>query len=233
MRRDAAVWLGPLTGAAILAWLIMAFLVAPTERVMGDVQRLFYVHVPSAWGGMLAFFVVFVASIAYLVKRNPDSDHLAYAAAEVGVVFTTVALLTGMFWAKPAWNTWWTWDPRLTSTLMMWFIYVAYLLLRGALSAGEQGSRLGAVYGIIAFLIVPLVWFSARYFATIHPVIENPSTDLHPVMRQALWVGALALALLFAYLTQLRQRLFRLRAELDAHKFAAVNDAAPRMEDLS
>lgn len=233
MRRDATTWLGPLAGVTVALWLTMAFLVAPTERIMGDVQRIFYIHVPTAWGGMLAFAVVFVASIAFLAKRNPKWDHLAHAAAEVGVMLTSAALLTGMLWARPVWNTWWTWDPRLTSTLIMWFIYVAYLMLRSALDRGEQGPRLGAIYGIVAFLIVPLVWYSARLFSAIHPVIENPSTDLHPVMRQALWAGALAFVAVFAYLTAVRYRVFRLQAEVDMRKYEAVQQTAGYVEERS
>lgn len=233
MRRDVLTWLGPLSGLAVAGWLAMAFLVAPTERIMGDVQRIFYAHVPTAWAGMLAFAVVFVASIAYLIRRNADWDYLAHAAAEVGVVFTSIALLTGMLWAKPVWLTWWTWDPRLTTTALMWFIYVAYLLLRANLNSGEQGPRLGAVFGIVAFLVVPMVWYSARLFSAIHPVIENPSTDLHPLMRQALWAGVAACTMLFVYLTTLRRRVFRLQAAVDRRKYEAVQRAAGHREELS
>lgn len=233
MRRDVLTWLGPLTGIALAGWLVMSFLVAPTERVMGDVQRIFYLHVPSAWGGMLAFGIVFVASIAYLLRRKPDWDHLAHAAAEVGVVLTTIALVTGSFWARPVWNTWWTWDPRLTTTLIMWFVYVAYLMLRGALNPGEQGPRLASVLGIIGFLNVPLVYYSARIWRTIHPIIEDPSMDLNPVMHQALLSGVAAFTLLVICLTVFRRRLKRLQAAVDYYKYEAVSRTAGQMEELS
>lgn len=232
MRRDVQKWLGPVTGLALLGWLVMAFLIAPTERVMGDVQRIFYLHVPAAWAGMLAFTIVFIASIGYLVKRTRKWDHLAYAAAEVGVVLTTAALVTGALWARPAWNTWWTWDPRLTTTLIMWFVYVAYLMLRGTLDPAEQGPRLGAILGLIGFLNVPLVYYSARIWRTIHPIIEDPSMDLNPVMHLALLTGVAAFTLLLIYLIVLRTRMFALRAELSAAKFEAMAPAAGRMEEL-
>src|SRR5436853_4179173 len=137
-----------------------ALVVAPTERTMGDVQRIFYYHVPSAWTAFLLFFVNLVASVAYLVKRNPKVDALAMVSAEVGVVFCTVVLVTGPIWARPVWGIWWAaGDIRLTTTLVLWVIYVSYLVLR-RLSTSGQTPKIAAVLAIFGALDVPLVYFS-------------------------------------------------------------------------
>ncbi len=142
---------------------------APTERTMGLIQRIFYFHVPSAWTGFVAFFIVFVASIAYLRKRAPQWDWLAVSAAEIGVAFFTVVLTTGPIWAKPVWGIWWTWDARLTSTFVLWLLYVSYLLLRTLVSEPERRALISAVFGIFAFLDVPLVYLSIWLWRTQHP----------------------------------------------------------------
>src|SRR5437868_4581469 len=139
--------------------LYQALVVAPTERTMGEVQRIFYYHVPSAWTAFLLFFVNLGASVAYLIWRNPKADALAVAAAEVGVVFCTVVLVTGPIWARPVWGIWWTWDVRLTTTLVLWLIYVSYLVLR-RFSDSSQTPTLAAVLAIFGALDVPLVYFS-------------------------------------------------------------------------
>jgi heme exporter protein C len=138
-----------------------------------------------------------------------------------------------MLWARPVWNTWWTWDPRLTTTLIMWFVYVAYLMLRGALDPGEQGPRLAAVLGVIGFLNVPLVYYSARIWRTIHPIIEDPSMDLDPVMHMAFLSGVAAFTLIVAYMIVVRRRLLRLQAAVDVRKFEAIARTAGPVEELS
>jgi heme exporter protein C len=145
----------------------LALVVAPTEATMGDVQRIFYYHVSSGWVGMLCLFINFVASIWYLWKRTPASDALAAAAAEVGVIFVAVLLMQGTLWAKPVWGIWWTWDARLTTTLVLWLIYVSYLVLR-SFSSG-QTRIMAAVLAIFAFADVPIVYMSIRWFRTQHP----------------------------------------------------------------
>ncbi|MDE2843256.1 MAG: cytochrome c biogenesis protein, partial [Chloroflexota bacterium] len=132
------------TAALMLVNLYLIFLVAPTDAVLGEVQRIFYFHVPIAIVSFVAFFVVFVASIGYLVTRKSRWDSVAHAAAEVGVVFVSLALLTGIVWARPVWGVWWTWEPRLTTTLILWLIYVAYLMLRSYVPNKSQGALYAA-----------------------------------------------------------------------------------------
>lgn len=197
--------------------LAMAFLVAPTERTMGDVQRIFYFHVGAAWSGMIAFTLVLAASIAYLRGRRPWWDRLARAAAEVGVLLTTIVLLTGPLWARPVWGTWWTWDPRLTTTLIMWFIYVGYLLVRSAAEGGDRQARLAAVFGIAGYVNVPIVYVSTRIWRTIHPAISAADrAAMDRTMALALRVAAVAFLLLMALLIAVRMRLLRSREELEA-----------------
>ena len=146
----------------------LALVVAPTEATMGDVQRIFYYHVPSGWVAGLCFTINFLASIWYLWKRSPSSDAIAAASAEVGVVFGAVLLITGPLWARPVWGIWWTWDARLTTTLILWLIYASYLVLR-RFAAGGQTQVLAAAFAIFGFADVPIVYFSIRWFRTQHP----------------------------------------------------------------
>lgn len=162
---------------------------APVEQTMGEVQKIFYTHLPMAWWSFVSFFVVFVASILYLAKREERYDRLAGAAAEIGVLFSGLALITGMCWARPIWNVWWTWDPRLTTTLVMWFVYAAYLLLRASDLGGERQGAVLAVLGVVAFLDVPLVFISARYWRSIHPAVFGAKGG---GMEPEMWVAAVA-----------------------------------------
>jgi heme exporter protein C len=196
--------LGVLAAGGVLLALVAIFFYAPTERLQGPVQRIFYVHVPLAWVAFLAYFVVFVGSALYLWKRDPRWDVWARASAEVGVVFTTLVLVTGSLWAKPIWGTWWTWDARLTTTLVLWLIYLAYLMVRAY--AGEPGraARYAAVIGIIGFLDVPIVRQSVVWWRTLHPgptvVQQSGGTGLPPPMLATLAVSLVAFTLLYAYL---------------------------------
>src|SRR5579871_984781 len=194
-----------------------ALLVAPTEATMGDVQRIFYYHVSSGWVGMLCFFVNFVASIVYLWKRSPGSDALAAASAEVGVVFTGVLLLLGMLWARPVWGIWWTWDARLTTTLILWLLYVSYLLLRDFMEEPARRATLSAVFGIFAFVDVPIVYFSIRIFRTQHPqpvLLGGPDSGLDPSMNKVFLLSWATFTIVFAFLLVLRMRLEKSRAEV-------------------
>ena len=146
-----------------------ALFVAPTERTMGVIQRIFYFHVPSAWTGFVAFLINMVASIAYLQKRDGKWDRLAVSAAEIGVAFFTVVLVTGPIWARPVWGIWWTWDARLTSAFVLWLLYVCYLLLRTLVDEPERRAVVSAVFGIFAAFDIPLVYFSIWLFRTQHP----------------------------------------------------------------
>jgi len=158
----------PLTLVLLGVSSYLALAVAPTEATMGDVQRIFYYHVPSGWVAGLCFTINFLASIWYLWKRSPASDALAAGSAEVGVIFGTVLLITGPLWARPVWGIWWTWDARLTTTLILWLIYVSYLVLR-RFAAGGQTQVLAAAFAIFGFADVPIVYFSIRWFRTQHP----------------------------------------------------------------
>ena len=190
----------------VAAALYAAFLYAPTEREMGDVQRIFYFHMGTAWNAFLAFFAVFVAGIVYLITREAKWDRLAAACAEVGMVFTTIVMVTGSIWAKPIWNTWWAWgDPRLMTTMVLWLMYAAYFILRSSLPDGDKKYKFSAVFGIIAFLDVPIVWMSIRWWRTIHPVVITSSgAELATEMIHALMVSLIAMTVLCVTLVVLR-----------------------------
>ena len=201
--------------AVMVVNMFFAFMFAPTEAISGHVQRIMYIHVPMAWLAFLAFFIVFCGSIMYLWKREEKWDDLASSAAELGIIFTTLVLITGPIWAKPTWGVWWTWDPRLTSTLVLWLIYVGYLMLRAYSANRSQGMRFSAVLGIVGFIDVPIVYFAVDWWRTQHQrlVLGGPSleSDLHPDMRLALLVSVIAFTLLFGFL--LRQRMSMKRVE--------------------
>ena len=189
-----------LTAILLTYALYEALVVAPTERTMGDVQRIFYYHVPSAWTAFLLFSINFVASIVYLIRRNPVADAVAVVAAEVGVVFCTVVLVTGPLWARPVWGIWWTWDVRLTSTLVLWLIYVSYLILR-RFSDSAQTPVLAAVLAVFGALDVPLVYFSIWFFRTQHPQpVIGGGGSIDPQMLRVLLINWLAFSA-FAFLT--------------------------------
>jgi len=207
------------TAAVGLLALYLAFVYAPKEATMGDVQRIFYFHVGAAWTAFLAFFVVFLGGLAYLRTRDRRWDALALSSAEIGVVFTTITLATGSIWAKPAWGAWWTWDPRLTTTTVLWLIYVSYLILRGAIDEPDRRARFAAVVGIMGFVDVPIVFLSIRLWRTIHPVlVKSEGFDMAPEMVYALIAALLACTLLYAYLLLVRTSLERRRLEVEAAK---------------
>jgi heme exporter protein C len=191
-----------LTAILLSYALYEALVVAPTEQTMGDVQRIFYYHVPSAWTAFLLFLINFIASVAYLIRRNPVADIIALVTAEVGVVFCTVVLVTGPLWARPVWGIWWTWDIRLTSTLVLWLIYISYLMLRRFSTSG-QTPVLAAALAVFGALDVPLVYFSIWIFRTQHPQpVIGGGGSIDPVMLHILlinWVAFLCLATLMCW----------------------------------
>jgi heme exporter protein C len=214
MKRGFTI-LAIVTGLLLSFGLYEALIAAPTERTMGDVQRIFYYHVPSAWTAFLLFLINFVASIIYLIRRDQKSDIVALVGAEVGVVFCTVVLVTGPIWARPVWGIWWTWDLRLTLTLVLWLIYVSYLMLR-RFSTSSQTPLLAAVLAVFGALDIPLVYFSIWYFRTQHPspVIGNGGS-LDPRMAHVLlinWAAFLCLAWLVCWT---RYRLEVLKREVE------------------
>lgn len=209
---------------ALLSWgLYEAMVGAPTEATMGEVQRIFYYHVPSAWTALLCFFANFALSIAYLAKRSAKADALAVSTAEVGVVFCTVVLVTGPIWAKPVWGIWWTWDARLTSTLVLWLIYVSYLVLRRYSGHNPVLAAALAVFGAVDGLFV---YMSIRWFRTQHPapvIGGGEGSGIDPTMLRALLVNFAAFVALALLVIAVRYRLERLRQEVEeAHALRAV-----------
>src|ERR1700683_3647468 len=204
-----------LTAALLSYGLYGALVQAPTEQTMGDVQRIFYYHVPSAWTAFCLFFVNLVASIVYLIRRSHRADALALASAEVGVVFCTVVLVTGPVWPRPVGGIWWTWDLRLTLTLVLWLIYVSYLMLRRFSSSG-QTPVMAAVLAVLGALDVPLVYFSIWFFRTQHPQpVIGGGGSIDPRMLHVLLINWTAF-LCFAYLVcWSRYRLEKLRREVE------------------
>ena len=186
--------------ALMIAALYMVFVYVPTEKHTGIIQRIFYFHVPVAWVSFLAFFVTFIASILYLWKREIKWDTVACASAEVGVIFTTLVLITGPIWAKPAWGIWWTWDARLTTSLVLWLIYIAYLLVRRLATEPSQGARYGAVIGVVGFIDVPIVFLTVNLWRTQHPTMIIFEEGLIPPMLMTLLVCLAAFTVLYVLL---------------------------------
>lgn len=212
-RLDSFLWALLLSGM-ILA-LYMAFLQAPREKTMGDLQRIFYFHVPAGITGLIAFAVNFFASLMYLIRRKRVWDNVALASAEVGVMFMTMVLVTGPIWAKPVWLVWWTWSPRLTSSLVLWMLYVAYLLVRNYVPDADRRAMMSAVFGIVAFVDAPIVWFSIRWWRDIHPSPMLETGGLSPQMRPALWTCVAVFQILFVYLARRRFFLESARQEIE------------------
>ncbi len=207
--------LAVLTGALLSYALYEALIAAPTEQTMGDVQRIFYYHVPSAWTAFILFFINLFASVVYLIRRTNKADIVALVTAEVGVVFCTVVLVTGPIWARPVWGIWWTWDLRLTLTLVLWLIYVSYLMLR-RFSSSAQTPLLAAVLAIFGALDVPLVYFSIWFFRTQHPQpVVGGGGSIDPRMLHVLLINWLAFACFAALICWSRYRLEVLRREVD------------------
>jgi heme exporter protein C len=217
-----------LDGAALLLLAVataMVFFYAPVEAVMGLVQKIFYFHVASAWVGMLGFAVAAVVGLAYLRTHNSYWDIVALAAVEIGMVFTLITIVTGSIWARPIWNTWWTWDPRLTTVTIMELAYAAYLMLRNGMEEPERRARFSAVYAILAFISVPLTFFSIRFFRTIHPVIIGSSDpgsagafSMTPHMAQTFALSLVTFSLIFIDLLWHRIRLGQLAERVEQRK---------------
>jgi heme exporter protein C len=217
-----------MTVTRLLGWLAVigvgmglaaGFGYAPREVTQGNVQRIMYLHVPAVLTAYLAFGVVFVASLAFLFTRRQGWDQLAWASAELGALFTGLTLLSGSIWGKPTWGTWWTWDARLTTTAILFVVYVGYLLLRAMVEDRERGARYAAVVGILGFVDIPIVHFSVKWWRTLH----QPSTllgpepaPISPPILIALLVNLAAFVLLYAYFLAKRLALFRLEEEARA-----------------
>ena len=213
------LFLGPLTALTMLVAIYMVFVYVPNDKVQGAVQRIFYFHVPLAIMTFVAFGAVAVASVLFLWRGTRAWDRLAHSSAEVGMVFCTLVLITGPIWARPIWGTWWTWDARLTTTLILWLIYAAYLMLRGVSGPGDQGARYAAILGVVGALDIPIINRSVYWWRTIHPAVlitrEGGSGLADPRMQTTLAVSFLAFFLLFVWLLWVRNETVRLRDGLD------------------
>ncbi|MFC2014768.1 cytochrome c biogenesis protein [Chloroflexota bacterium] len=178
--------------------LYLVFVYVSTEREMGIVQRIFYLMVPVAWLALLSFFVVFIGSIFYLVKKENKWDTLAHSSAEIGIVFTTLAMVSGSIWAKPIWGVWWDWGtPRLTSTLILWFIFLAYFMVRSFAKEESQGARFAAVVGIVGFIDTPIIILATTLWRGMHPGPLIFQGGLAPDMSLTLMGGIIAFTVLY------------------------------------
>ena len=214
------VWL---TGLAFLAAMVAIFIYVPTERTEGVIQRIMYFHIPCAWLSFFAFFVVFICSILFLWKKDREWDIYAHASAGIGVVFCSLVLITGPIWARPIWGAWWVWDARLTSTLILWIIYVAYLMLRAQSDAGSMRARYAAVLGIVGFLDIPLIHFSVLWWRAFQPqpkviTSEGIGKGMETGMLATLGISLCAFTLLYFLLMGVRVRQEKLKDEVDRLK---------------
>ncbi len=219
-----------LTAAMFAAALYLVLFYAPREAVMGDVQRVFYFHVAAGWVGALAFLVTAVSGAIYLARADRRWDNIATASVEIGVVFTLINIVSGSIWARPIWNTWWTWDPRLVTATVMELIYIAYLMLRQGIEDPDRRARFGSVYGILGFLSVPLTFLSIRIWRTIHPVVVGSgdptaegSFDMTSRMLQAFMFSLLTFTFLYATLLWHRVRLGRLSEKVEQLKMKVLS----------
>ena len=225
-RFDAGLMLLLAVTALVMALaLALVFLNAPEEKVMGAVQKIFYFHVPIAAMTFLAVFVLLAGSVGYLWTRRAVWDHLSVAATEVGLLFCTLVLITGPIWAKPAWGVWWTWEAKLTTTLILWLLLAGGLLARAYATAPDQAARIGSILGVVAALDVPVVYKAVDWWRGQHPIVFGPGkTDpLAPGMGSALMTCMLTFLLLFTLLVAARARLAALEDQI-----AALEDAAAR-----
>lgn len=202
-------------------WFIWQY--APLAQ-SGIVQKIFYMHLPLAWWALVSFFTVFIASAGFLWKRSEILDDLAGAAAELGVLFATLALISGSIWARAEWGYWWLWDPKLTTTLIMWYVYAGYLVLRSSPLGGERRKVVAAVLGVAAFLDVPLVFFATKLWGGVHPVdTARKASGMTPEMWQTVFVGLVAFGLLWLLLLCTRRRQRSQEKELDARLAEQLN----------
>ncbi len=210
---------------SMIGALAMVLFYAPVERTMGIVQKVFYFHVAANWLGMLSFLVAAITAGLYLLTRQRKWDILEVAAVEIGLVFAFIGVVSGSIWARPIWNTWWTWDPRLTTVTIMLLVYLAYMMLRRGLNSPEQRARLSAVYAIVSALSVPLTFFSVRIYRTIHPVVVGKNEagaqgafDMAVSMRHTLFVSLFAFTVLYVALLWHRYRLGQAEARLEEER---------------
>lgn len=207
--------LSAVSGVAMAVTLFLVFLVAPREAVMGDIQRIFYYHVSAAWTGYLALLVAFLASLLYLLRRERRWDRLALSSVEIGLIFVTEGIITGSIWAKAAWGVWWTWEPRLTTSAVLWLVYASYLTLRQATEEEGRQARFAAVYGVLGFVAVPINFMAIRWWRTVHPlVLAGTGVHLATSMLAILLLCVAAFTLLYFTLLSYRLRLQRMGEQI-------------------
>src|SRR5882672_3639432 len=195
-----------------------AFFVAPTDAKQGVIYRILFLHVASAWTGLTSFFICFIANLLYVLRRQPRWDWLGVSAGETGLAFTTVVLVTGPIWAHPVWGIWWTWDARLTSTFVLWLLYVSYLLLRTLVEEPDRRALLSSLFGIFAFIDVPLVFGAIRWWRTQHPqpvIMGGQGSGLDPTMKTVFFFSALAMHVFMLWLIAERYALEKMQTETD------------------
>lgn len=210
-------WLTPFGLVTMLFFIvaqIVAFRISPPDVYMGSLQKIMYVHVPAAWAAMLAYFTVFVLSIIYLVTKRPQYDLIAAAAAEVGVVMTGLALALGSIWGRPTWGVWWAWDARITATAIMFMMYVGYLVLRGFTDDEERRAQWSAAVGIVAFVNVPIVWWSVQWWSTLHQV-QSTRQSMAGLYWNGLWLNAFAFLLILIFFIASRYHVAELERNVD------------------
>ena len=215
--------IGILTAVCLFIALYFVFSYAEIEKTMLEVQKIFYFHVSSAFTVFVAFGVTCLFSIFYLIKRKDKYDMIAVASAELGVVFCIIVLTTGPIWARYAWNTWWNWEPRLTSTLILWLMYVGYFILRSAL-AEDKKRVYSAVLGIIAYLDVPIIYFSVEIWkGNLHPD-TGTKMNLHPTMVKTWLITWLTLSVLYVFLLVLRYQVEQIKSQVEAIQYQQMGE---------
>ena len=209
--RDALL----ISGALLMAFtLYLVYFWVPTEQNLGVSQRIFYFHVPLGWIGMVSIIVVAVASILHLATGRQKWDDLSYSTAELGVIYASLILVTGAIWGKPVWGVWWTWDPKLTTTLVLWFIFVGYLMVRAYGPAGGQGKRFASVIALIGAIDAPIIYKATDWWRSAHPDNNIPS-DLDDRMLLTLLVSVVTFTVIYLYLLMERYSLRKSESDLD------------------
>ena len=200
---------------SVVISLYATFIYAPSEVIMGEIQRIFYFHMGTVWVASVAFTIVFISSIMFLRNGKRKWDILSLSAAEIGVVFITLTIITGSIWAKPVWGTWWTWDPQLTTTFILWILYIVYLIIRSVAGDNMKQAKFAAVYSIIAFIDLPIVYVSARLKRGISPVVFGPGGGgIEREMLITMMITLVACTLFFIILLRERINLEKMRDNL-------------------
>ena len=228
--------LGIVTAVLMAVAIYMMFLYAPTDSVQGQPQRIFYIHVPIATMAFLSTFLMAVGGIGYLVRRTQPWDRLARSSAEIGLIFTTLVLLTGSLWGRPIWNTWWTWDARLTTTLILWFIYLGYFMLRAYAGDADRAARYSAVLGIIGAVDVPIIYMSVEWWRTLHPqpvLLTSGGPAMPASMFLTFMVSLVAFTFLYVWLLLQKYRIESLKDRVAERQFQLAERQAEAREGMA